>query len=129
MWRVTDCGIPKFLRLTTRWVDERYHHLWDEIGAPPGAAGAPDQPYPVTREVDGLWPEDYHWMLRAAVIRDAVTAFEVYLEKATSEVLRRHGYAWKVKPGQTPRWDELVKFTSGYLDVTVDSDPVRRVRA
>ena len=68
-------------------------------------------------------------MLRAAVIRDAVTAFEVYLEKSTSEVLRHHGYAWKLKPGRTPRWDQLVKFTSGYLGITVDSDPVQRVRA
>jgi hypothetical protein len=110
-------------------MDERYYDLWDEIGARPGTKDGPDQPDVFTREVDGLWPDDYYWMLRAAVIRDAVTAFEVYLEKATGEVLGRHGYAWKLKPGHTPRWDQLVKFTSGYLGVTVDSDPVRHVRA
>jgi hypothetical protein len=31
-------------------------------------------------------PSDYTWMLHAAVVRDAVTAFEVYLEKAAKEV-------------------------------------------
>ena len=128
-WRLADSDIRKFLTLTTRWMDERYNDLWDEIGARPGAVDGPDQSDVFTREVDGLWPDDYHWMLQVAVIKDAVTAFEVYLEKATSEVRGRHGIAWKVKPGHTPRWDELVKFTSGYLGVTVDSDPVRRVRA
>ncbi len=33
-----------------------------------------------SRRVEHLWPDDYNWMLRAAVVRDAVTAFEVYLE-------------------------------------------------
>jgi hypothetical protein len=109
-------------------MDERYNDLWDEIGARPSTEDESDQPDVFHEEVDGLWPDDYHWMLRAAVIRDAVTAFEVYLEKATGEVLGRHGYAWKLKPGRTPRWEQLVKFTSGYLGVTVDSDLVRRIR-
>lgn len=128
-WRVTDSDIRNFLTLTTCWTDERYHDLWEEIGARPGTEDGPDQPDVFDKEVGGLWPDDYHWMLRAAVIRDAVTAFEVYLEKAASEVLRCHGYAWKVKLGHTPRWDDLVKFASECLGVAVDSDPVRHVRA
>lgn len=127
-WRITDSDIRKFLALTTRWMDERYQQLWDEIAARPGTDDGPELSDVFSKDVDDLWPEDYHWMLLAATVRDAVTAFEVYLEKATSQVLGRHGYAWKVKPGRTPRWDQLVKFLSGYLGVTVDTDPVRRIR-
>jgi hypothetical protein len=116
-------------RLGRRWMDERYQGLWDEIGKQPGSEDGPDQPNVFHKAVEGLWPEDYHWMLRAAVIRDAVTAFEVYLEKVSSEVLQFHHYAWKLKPGRTPRWESLVKFTSECLDASVDTDPVRRVRA
>lgn len=128
-WRITDSDIRSFLTLTTRWMDERYNALWGEIGARPGSEDGPDQPDVFDGEVGGLWPDDYKWMLHAAVIRDAVTAFEVYLEKASSEVLRYHHYAWKLKAGRTPYWDALVEFTSGCLGVTVDSDPVRRIRA
>jgi hypothetical protein len=128
-WRFTESDIRRFLTLTTRWMDERYQDLWDEIGAQPGSEDGPDQSDVFDGAVDGLWPEDYYWMLRAAVVRDAVTAFEVYLEKATSEVLRFHGRAWKLKPGRTPRWENLARFTSEYLGVSVDTNPVRCVRA
>lgn len=127
-WRIMDSDIRKFLTLTTRWMDERYQQLWDEIAAQPGTCDDLELPDAFSKEVDDLWPEDYQWMLRAATIRDAVTAFEIYLEKAANEVLRRHGYALKVKPGRTPRWDQLAKFMSGSLGVTVDIDPVRRIR-
>jgi hypothetical protein len=127
-WRITESDIRRFLTLTTRWMDERYQDLWDEVSARPGSEDD-DQSDVFHREVDGLWPEDYHWMMQAAVIRDAVTAFEVYLEKATSEVLQFHGHAWKLKPGRTPYWEDLVRFTSGYLGVSIDTGPVRRVRA
>jgi len=128
-WRITDSDIRQFLTLTTRWMDERYNALWEEIGARPGTKDGPDQPDVFTREVGGLWPDDYKWMLHAAVIRDSVTAFEVYLEKASSGVLRFHHYDWKLRAGRTPNWNDLVKFTSGYLAVTVDSDRVRHIRA
>jgi hypothetical protein len=43
-------------------------------------------------------------MLQAAVVRDGVSAFAVYLEKVGAEVLRRHGYTWAVQLGRTPVW-------------------------
>jgi hypothetical protein len=127
-WRIIDSDIRRFLTLSTRWMDERYNALWEEIGARPATEYDSDQSDVFHREVGGLWPDDYQWMLQAAVIRDAVTAFEVYLEEVSSEVLHYHGYAWKLKPGHTPRWDQFVKLT-GYMGVTVDTDQVRHVRA
>lgn len=39
--------------------------------------------------VDGLWTKDFMWMLRAAILRDAVTAFDVYVEQGLNESLYR----------------------------------------
>lgn len=127
-WRMTDSDIRAFLALTTRWMDERYQQVWNELGEQPGWEDGPELPDLFHRAVDGLWPPDYHWMLQAAVVRDAVSAFEVYLEKAGDEVLRRHGYTWKVKLGRTPVWPDMVTFFSGQLQVGVDTDRVQHVR-
>jgi hypothetical protein len=128
-WRITDSDIRSFLTLTTRWMGESYKALWEEIGARPGTEDGPEQPDVFYEEAGGLWPEDYEWMLRAAVIRDAVTAFEVYLEKVAGEVPRCHGHEWRLTPGNTPRWGQLRRFTSECLGVSVDTDPIQHVRA
>jgi hypothetical protein len=38
--------------------------------------------------VDGLWPSDFERMLLAAAWKDAVTAYEVYVENSLHEVLQ-----------------------------------------
>ena len=67
-------------------------------------------------------------MPQADVVRDGVSAFEVYLEKDGAEVLRRRGYSWKVQPGRTPVWRDIVTFSSSQLDIEVDTGPVQHVR-
>jgi hypothetical protein len=67
-------------------------------------------------------------MPQADVVRDGVSAFEVYLEKDGAEVLRRRGYSWKVQPGRTPVWRDIVTFSSSQPDIEVDTVPVQHVR-
>jgi hypothetical protein len=85
-------------------MDERYERVWNELGEQPASEDGPALPDLFYRAVDGLEPLDYHWMLQAAVVRDGVSAFAVYLEKVGAEVLRRHGYTWAVQLGRTPVW-------------------------
>jgi hypothetical protein len=127
-WRMTDSDIRAFLALTTRWMDERYEQVWNELGKQPGSEDGPELPDLFNRAVDGLEPLDYHWMLQAAVVRDAVSAFEVYLEKTGAEVLQRHGYTWKVQLGRTPGWLDMVDFFSDQLDIELDTDRVKHIR-
>jgi hypothetical protein len=127
-WHMIDSDMRAFLALTTRWMDERYEQIWNELSAQPGSEDGPELPDLFYRAVDGLEPLDYHWMLQAAVVRDAVSAFEVYLEKAGAEVLQRHGYTWKVRLGRAPRWPDMVFFFSNQLDIEVDNDRVQHIR-
>jgi hypothetical protein len=73
-------------------------------------------------------PSDYTWMLHAAVVRDAVTAFEVYLEKAAKEVTGLYGIAFKARPGRSVEWRDLKAFYGKYMDLDSATDEVRRIR-
>jgi hypothetical protein len=126
-WRLVDADIRRFLQMVGRWTDERYEHLWAEIGARPASDQSDTQEAVFHGEVGGLEPTDFHWMLGAAALRDAVTAFEVYLEQAGSEVLRAHRKAWKVKEGRSPEWRDLVGFYDA-LGVDLRAEPVVRIR-
>lgn len=128
-WRMVDSDMRVFLGLTTRWMEERYEQIWNELGAQPGSEDGPELPDLFYRAVQGLEPPDYHWMLQAAVVRDAVSAFEVYLEKVGAEVLQRYGYTWKVRLGRTPSWPDMVFFFSNQLDIEVSTDRVQHVRS
>jgi hypothetical protein len=68
-------------------------------------------------------------MLQAAVVRDAVSAFEVYLEKTGAEVMQRPGNIWKVRLGRTPGWSAIVDFFSDQLGIELDTERVKHVRA
>jgi hypothetical protein len=109
-WRMTDTDIRTFLTSTTRWMDERYERVWNELGEQPALEDGSELPDLFYRAVDGLEPLDYHWMPQATVVRDGVSAFGVYLEKVGAGVLRRRGYRRKVQLGWTPAWRDIVTF-------------------
>jgi hypothetical protein len=60
------------------------------------------------------------------VLRDAVTNFETYLEKAREEVLRAHGHVDVVEE-RSPAWPKLVDFFAT-LGVSIETAAVKRVR-
>ena len=50
-------------------------------------------------------------MMLSSVVKDGVTAFEVYLEKAANEVRKVHGLAdLKGRRGSYPDWGDLRAF-------------------
>ena len=122
-WTLIEHDQRAFLRVGLRMAREKYDAYWDEASRRPGNPENDDHVGAFERRVDGLWPHDYEWMHIAAVLRDAVTSFEVYLEKASAEVLLRHGKAW-AKP---PRWWDLRDFFD-QLGVTIESSEVHAVR-
>ena len=127
-WKDVDSDLRAFVDLTTKWMGERFQQVWDEVGREPWYDGAPDQIDAFYRAVGGIEPVDYDWMLQALVIRDAVSAYEVYLEKAGHEVLRRHRLAWRSGPGRTPPWRDVVAFYGGKLGVDVETSRIKEIR-
>ncbi len=126
-WLLIERDQRAFFRLGLRFAREMYDRLWDEAGSEPGDPEGPDQVDSFEAKVDGLWRHDYEWMHSAGVLRDAVTSFEVYLEKAREEVLRHHGHHRQV-PEAAPRWHTLEQFFKK-LRVEIETDAVREVRS
>jgi hypothetical protein len=130
-WRLVDRDIRTFLKLATTWATQKYDDLWDEVERDADGTievGAYDVG-PFEQEVEGLWPDDYQWMLRAAVVRDAVTAFEVYLEKSLDEALARRLRVRVKRPaGESPRWKTLVEGHE-LLGNEIATERIRHIRA
>lgn len=126
-WRLTNRDIRSFYDVSREAVAELYERRWNDSREGPADPDGPDPVDTFTDRVHGLWPYAYDWMLEAAVIKDAVTAYEVYLEKGCCEVLERHGLGFKVKPGRTPSWPQLVNAYEE-LEIEIDAVPVQAVR-
>ena len=121
-WRAIDRDSRVFLDLTTKVMTDRFEALYAEIGARPGDPDA-EQIDIFDREVE-IQPTDYFWMIGAAVVRDAVTAFEVYLEEVGTEL--RHD--WKLKPGWSPFFGNMAVYFDSELGLDVDTARVKEIR-
>jgi hypothetical protein len=125
-WRLTEVDIRSFTKLGLKIAKQFYERTWEDLAAAPGDPYGSDLADLFHYAVEGLWPDDFNWMLLAGAVKDAVTAFDVFLEKATDEVLRVHG--WSIKPSEhSPNWKHLVRFWKA-LGTTVNTAEVRRVR-
>jgi hypothetical protein len=125
-WVLTDQEQRAFLRLGLLFSGEAYDRLWAEAGSEPGDPDGPDHLETFEAKVDGLHPYEYEWMHNAAVLRDAVTSFEVYLAKAREEVLHRHGHPRGPEERQ-PRWGKL-RQPFEKLGVDLETEELTRVR-
>lgn len=125
-WHFVETDQRAFLHLGLEFARPAYERIWQDAGEEPWYDGEPEQIDMFDDHVRGLHLNDYEWMLLAAVLREAVTGFEVYLEKAREEVLRHRGTPIEV-PDHSPRWGDIVKFFAE-LDVIVDGSEVTRIR-
>jgi hypothetical protein len=127
-WRLTDSDIRAFLKVSDQFVQKEYKRIWDELANSPGDPDGPELPDLFGDAVDGLWPSDHKWMLLSSVVKDGVTAFEVYLEKAANEVRKVHGLAdLKGKSGFLA-WGDLRAFYKNHLGLSIDTAEVKRIR-
>lgn len=122
-WHLIDQDQRTFLRIGLQFVRDKYDEVWEQASHEPRDPDGPELVDVFDDRIGGLWPHDYEWMHLAGVLRDSVTNFEVYLEKARSQVLRSHGFRW----GDSPRWGELKRFAKA-LGLALESDDVREVR-
>jgi hypothetical protein len=114
-WKLAEPRLRTFLSLGLGFLTEGVERTWEEIGRRPALDDGLAQIDVFDEEV-GLYPQDFEWMHAAGVLRDAVSAFEVYLEKAREEVRRAHGHDDVVEE-QAPHWGQLRSF---FLDIGVE---------
>lgn len=125
-WKGVDDDIRAYLTLGHRWTSASYERTWEEAQQEFAEQFDPDRHDPEGHvdvfddKVFGLWQKTFLWMFRTGALRDAVTAFEVYLEKSAREVL--DGYHFEDSEGGiyklemvtsrghlSPSWLTLVK--------------------
>jgi hypothetical protein len=133
-WQPVDADIRSFLDKTVQWVTAAHNAAWTDAETEARKIFDPERhetDLPVhlyMGKVSRLWPDDHLWMINAAALRDAVTAFEVYLEKSANEVISPCGYKFKLSDGRdSPNWWALVKVHRS-LGNNVDTRDVRYVR-
>lgn len=142
-WKWNDRENRAFLRLSAQWSDNAYQQTWDEAEQSFAARFDPDRHYGDEHleifedAVDGLWPHSYAWITEASVVKNAVTAFEVYLEKALQEALgksltmdgKEHTIKLAAPPKfESPGWKTLVT-AHKVLGTEVETDEVSWARA
>lgn len=89
-WKLTEADIRLFLVLTLELSRSHFDEVWNRIAASPARGNGEEMRELFDREV-GINTVEYEWMALSAALKDAVTAFEVYVETARAEVLRAHG--------------------------------------
>lgn len=128
-WKLVNHDLSAFLNVGLRFVRKGYEDTWEEVGSRPATEDDSDWPDAFEEEVQLLWPHEFEWMFLSAVVKDAVTAFEVYLEAVTDEVLSFHGLAFKRKdPSRSLPWDKLRQFCGTYFAIRLDDTRVKEIR-
>lgn len=125
-WERARRDIHGVLLLGTEWFSEALDKRFHEIAATPS-----DESDDIVDVLDdetfgASW--DYGDWIRASVLKDAVTAFEVYLEKAREDVLNYIGLtAEHMTDKRTPRFHELESFFAMF-GLRIGSPGVKAVR-
>ncbi|WP_432003655.1 hypothetical protein [Streptomyces sioyaensis] len=142
-WRRADAENRAFLRLSAKWSEAAYEQEWKQAEESLNRVFDPDLHYGdehvdmFDAAVDGLWPDSHQWMVEASVLKNGVTAFEVYLEKGLQEVLKtwrvtidgqRGSLQLKTNGYTSPGWMILVNAHS-ILGNTVKTAAVESARA
>ncbi len=126
-WRLVDGDQQAFLRLGLSFATAEYDRLWKESEQEPYDDSGAELIDSFETKVDNLHQHEFDWMFLSGVLRDAVTNFEVYLEKAREEVLRHQGQPIAVLL-HSPSWRALKRFFL-QLHVTIETDEVESVRS
>jgi hypothetical protein len=125
-WILIDRDQRAFLALGLEFAAAAYEGIWAEAGEEPGDGDGSEQIDLFEERVEGLHQHDYEWMYCGGVLREAVTNFEVYLEKAREEVLRHQGQPTRISD-RSLSWGAAKKFCKR-IGAEIDGEEVEAVR-
>jgi hypothetical protein len=132
-WQQEEEKIRAFLRTTNRGMDVWLREQWDAAEGRADAIFNPDYHdaglvAELYQDQIGVWPADYFWQLSAAVIKDAVALYEVFLETLASQVLGRAGHLLAtLNTEDSWRWPECRAFYTHYVGVDIAPPPIEAV--
>jgi hypothetical protein len=126
-WRFGDRELRAFLRVGLELSAEGYEARWNRLSQEPSDGEGPELIDLMEAEVDGLSSLQFDWLLMNIVIRDGVTLYEVFLEKALYEVAELVGVT--VVGERSPSWRQIKGAYAGVFRVDPAPKAVERVIA
>ncbi|HEX9767207.1 MAG TPA: hypothetical protein VGA36_10625 [Nitriliruptorales bacterium] len=129
-WRLTDRDIRAYLKFGLRVTEQAYNDIWERAAQEPAWDDSPELVDVFHDGIDGVWPNDFNWMFLSGVLKDAVTAYEIYMEKAFEGVLRWHGLTMThLTDKRSLPWNKLCDHYRDGLDIHLaEHDGIAEVR-
>ncbi len=127
-WRL-ECGyLLAYERVGIDFTTAGYDRLWAELAAEPSDGEGPELPDLFDRAVGNLSLWQFEQIHLAAVLREVVTVFEMYLESALVEVLETQLHVRVGLPERSPYWEDLKTAWRTLTGANLDAGGVRAVR-
>ena len=125
-WILVFADIERFSNVGLQMIQNGHEQAWDRAAAEPsdGEIWGVGEVY--DESVNQLNLIDHEWMHLAACVKDAVTAFEVYLEQLHLEILRVNGLP--PPKGDYVRWGDMKKWFRDQLGLDLEEAAVKDVR-
>jgi hypothetical protein len=127
-WRPQHGYLLAFQRVGIRLASQGYVRLWAELASQPSDGEGPELGDLFDDAVDGLTLWQFEQIQLAAVLRDGVTVFEMYLEAALAEVLATQLGRSIDLPTRSPAWDDLKSAWKALCGIVLEGRGVRAVR-
>lgn len=124
-WQFEEVKVRALLRITNRgmstWLDEQWGlattQASDIFNPDVHDAGLVAE---IFEQEVGVWPGDYFWQLSSAVVKDACTLYETFLERLAHSVLRNVGAGLRnMETESSWRWEESKLFFQHYVGVGI----------
>lgn len=121
LWNLDELEVRGFLISSNRGMQEWFSLKWQEAEEKANELFDPDYddvslPYDLFTDSVGVDPVSYFWQLSSAVVKDACSLYEVYLERAADNLVRQHGARLaKLQTEESWTWTECRAFYQSYL--------------
>jgi hypothetical protein len=134
MWHMDELELRSFLVATSTamraWFKAEEEAAEDEADRtmnPEDSYG--DEGYNLFMDRVGIFWEQYWYQLAAAVIKDAFTLYEVFLEESAHDLLRRHGSGLRnLSTEKTWLLEQCDDFYKRYLGFPIKRDEIEHVQ-
>lgn len=126
MWHMDELELRSFLLTTAEGMNAWFRIQEREAETEASARYDPreshgDEAYSLFMDRVGIFWEQYWYQLSAAVVKDAFTLYEVFLEESAHRVLQRHSSGLtKLSSEDSWRFDECRDFYKNYLHLEIE---------
>lgn len=134
MWHIDEVELRSFLVTSAEGMTAWFKTQEEDARSRAQAEFDPqysreDDGYSFFMDRVGIFWEQYWYQLAAAVIKDACTLYEVFLEESAHETLQRYGSGLTTLSTEDSwRPNECHEFYRNYFDIRIDTADVEHIR-